>query len=139
MTSEDTGMLRGDDCDILLQGKEYPTGKITSAGAHFRHSQGSSTTHTQDTITVLEPSHPPPHQARGCLTGCPRNELSCQNAHSSHTALCRQCHCSWIPQIPSLCLEEHQTRAVRERPLRDANPTPLPSHPCLRRWNYLFK
>ena len=128
VTSEDTGR---DDCDVLLQGKDYPTGKIMSTAARLCHFQGRSTTHTRDTITVL-PSHLPPHQARGCFTGCPRNEFSCQNARSSHTALCRQCHCSWIPQILSLCLKENRTWAVKQRPLRGCTPSTDALSPLLR-------
>lgn len=102
------------------------------------HFQGRSAAHTRDTSTVPLPPHLPSLQAHGCFTGCPRNEFSCQNAHSSHTALCRRCHCSWIPQIPSLCLKESRTRAVTQRPFQGAPRTTAP-HPYLSHWNRLCK
>lgn len=114
------------DHNYRLHGKEYQTVKIFTILPRT------------DPLTCL-----PTEGALGYHTGCPRNEFSCRNVHSLHTALCRQYRCSWIPQTLSLCLKESRTPVIKQRLLRgcphnlttsDPKPTELLIHMKLQTW-----
>lgn len=135
------------DHNCRLHGKEYQTVKVNVDWSLSLHFQGFKKTTDIQIFTVLPRTDPltclPTEGAVGYHTGCPRNEFSCQNVHSLHTALCRQYRCSWIPQTLSLCLKESRTSVIKQRILcgcphnltpSDPKPTELLLHMKLQTW-----